>query len=144
MSPRDLLIELGSRGVRIWVKGEELHYRAPRGSLTLELQKAMALNKAVLMERLRSEEQILQMNLEEFRKGRWAVEVRVSGMSNTLWFVSGDIQADTLEEGAVRRGQIWTAAELRELWRGSGLGHDDVMKIAQVKLAFDAEVSHRN
>jgi len=52
MTP-DIVAELRARGVALWVEGDSLHYRAPRGALTPELRTALADHKAELMNRLR-------------------------------------------------------------------------------------------
>jgi len=55
----DLLAELSRQGVRVWVDGEHLRIRAPKGVLTPTLRAHLAERKATLIARLRANESSL-------------------------------------------------------------------------------------
>lgn len=52
MTPAELLDEASHRGVRLFVVGSELRFRAPRGALTPELKAALVEHKSALLELL--------------------------------------------------------------------------------------------
>src|SRR5215218_5386307 len=62
MTPRDLLAELTTLGVRLTVQGERLRVQAPTGVLTDELRQAMTRCKAELMELLSGPNEINEIN----------------------------------------------------------------------------------
>ena len=49
-----LLANLGQLGVKLWVEGEHLRFKAPQGALTPELKAALSAQKSALMEMLRA------------------------------------------------------------------------------------------
>jgi len=49
-----LLANLGQLGIKLWVEGENLRFKAPQGALTPELKAALSAQKNVLMEMLRT------------------------------------------------------------------------------------------
>ena len=55
----DLLVELSRQGVRVWIDGEHLRIRAPKGVLTPTLRAHIAERKATLITRLRANESFL-------------------------------------------------------------------------------------
>src|SRR5688572_14503515 len=60
MSITDLIADLSQRGVRLWLDGEQLRFRAPQGTLTSELKVQLAARKDELREFL----QQVQSSLE--------------------------------------------------------------------------------
>jgi hypothetical protein len=60
MSITDLIADLSQRGVRLWLDGEQLRFRAPQGTLTSELKSQLAARKDELREFL----QQVQSSLE--------------------------------------------------------------------------------
>jgi hypothetical protein len=53
MQAAEVLRESRARGIELFVEGDALRYRAPRGALTAELRAALADHKAELLVRLR-------------------------------------------------------------------------------------------
>src|SRR5689334_6176964 len=53
MSITDLIADLSQRGVRLWLDGEQLRFKAPQGTLTSELKSQLAERKVELREFLR-------------------------------------------------------------------------------------------
>src|SRR5438067_644825 len=49
-----LLANLGQLGVKLWVEGGQLRFKAPQGILTPELKAALSAQKTALMEMLRT------------------------------------------------------------------------------------------
>jgi hypothetical protein len=49
----DLLRTLGDRAVELYVDGDRLRFRAPKGALTPESRDGIAANRSVIIERLR-------------------------------------------------------------------------------------------
>lgn len=86
-------------------------------------------------------ERFLGMTLDEFERVGSCLEVAVPGLEQTLWFVPGLEQVDSLRAGGVRRGRIWTAAELRDLMAAPGMSHEDAVAIARAKLTYNATVT---
>ena len=52
MSPMQLLTELRKRGVKLWLEGETLKFKGPKGALTAELKQQMKASKDALIELL--------------------------------------------------------------------------------------------
>ncbi len=52
-TPQELLATLQAQAIDLWVDGDRLRYRAPKGALTPELRNEMAEHKAALLEMLR-------------------------------------------------------------------------------------------
>jgi len=51
----DVVAELARHGARLWIDGEHLHIRAPKGVLTSAMRSHLAEHRAELMERLRND-----------------------------------------------------------------------------------------
>jgi amino acid adenylation domain-containing protein len=60
MSITDLIADLSHRGVRLWLDGEQLRFRAPQGTLTSELKAQLAERKDELREFLREVQSSLE------------------------------------------------------------------------------------
>ena len=56
MIPHELVKELSKRDIKLWLDGEQLRVRAPKGALTAELRESMAEHKAGLLAMLRQQE----------------------------------------------------------------------------------------
>lgn len=140
MSARDVLVRLGPRSVRLWAHEDRLRYKAPKGAMTPDLRGALQRHKQGLLRFLGQAEAVLAMALTQFEDARSCLEVQVPGVSETLWFVPGQREVESLLAEGVPRGRIWTAAELRELMTAPGLVHDDAVAVARAKIAFHAEV----
>ena len=136
-----LLSRLYDVGAMITAQGDHLLIDAPRGAVNEEHRQILAERKPEVLALLRSQERILSMTLGQFEKTRCCLEVRVPGLSETLWFVSGDAGVQSLLAEGVRRGRIWTAGELRDLLAAPGMTHEDALPVARAKLAFNATVA---
>lgn len=82
----------------------------------------------------------LGMSLSEFAGVQSCLEVEVPDLRETLWFVSGPDQVEKLRLDGIRRGRIWTAAELRDLLKAPGMTTEEALSIARAKMAFSAHV----
>src|SRR5215207_6202714 len=60
MSITDLIADLSHRGVRLWLDGDQLRFRAPQGTLTSELKVQLAERKDELREFLRQVQSSLE------------------------------------------------------------------------------------
>ena len=60
MTTADLVADLSQLGVRLWLDGEQLRFRAPQGVLTPELKAEMARHKGALLEFLRGVQSSLE------------------------------------------------------------------------------------
>ena len=80
------------------------------------------------------------MTLREFEVHGRPVEVRVPGVSETIWFVPGEPNIEKLAQRGIPRGRIWTTRELRALWCGGSVEQEDSKSLANIKATFDAEV----
>jgi hypothetical protein len=69
------------------------------------------------------------------------IEVRVSWLPVTLWFVPGETDAEGLLADGVNRGRIWTAGELLDLLRIPDLTKVSARTVALAKLEFDGEIT---
>ena len=86
-------------------------------------------------------EECLGMTLAELERSDRCLEVAVPGLRTTLWFVPGPDAVERLRLNCIRRGRIWTAAELRDLMAAPGMTHEDALAIARAKLGFNATVA---
>jgi hypothetical protein len=68
------------------------------------------------------------------------LEVRVSWLPVTLWFVPDEVAAEALVTEGVSRGRVWTAHELVDLLRIPDLTKAGVRTVAMAKLEFLGEV----
>ena len=80
------------------------------------------------------------MPLSQFARERYRVEVAVPGLAATTFFVSGEPEARALVAGGVRRGLIWTAAELRVVAAWPEADGEELLTLARVKARFDGVV----
>ena len=83
---------------------------------------------------------VLALPLSQFQQRHLSLEIGVAELSDSLWFVSGSEEADKLQREGVKRGRIWTAAELIDLCKGPAPTYEDVIRVARAKLMFSAEV----
>ena len=64
----DLMLELQRRGVKLSSSGEQLHYRAPEGSLTPELRKEVSKHKVEILRFLRMSSQAFSLDSQSNRE----------------------------------------------------------------------------
>jgi hypothetical protein len=84
---------------------------------------------------------ILAMPLDEFASNGKLLEVRVSWLNVTLWFVPEERDAESLVRDGVGRGRMWTAAELMDVMTISERTSEEPQAIALAKLAFDGDIA---
>jgi hypothetical protein len=84
---------------------------------------------------------ILAMPLDEFASNGKLLEVRVSWLNVTLWFVPEERDAESLVRDGVSRGRMWTAAELMDVMPLDERTSEALQAIALVKLAFDGDIA---
>jgi hypothetical protein len=80
----------------------------------------------------------LNIDLEVFEREGRLLEIRVSWLDQSLWFVPSMVNAEGLIKLGVSRSCIWTARELRELLAISDLTADCVWTVATAKSIFVA------
>ena len=85
---------------------------------------------------------ILSLPLDLFAAGREVVELRVSYLDVTLFFVSSHREASLLVGDGIGRGRIWTAGELIDVLSAPGITRNDVVTIATAKLAMAGEIAY--
>src|SRR5262249_55453226 len=82
----------------------------------------------------------LGMSLEDFRARGALLEVAVSWLGDTLWFVPADTDVHRLMSEGVRRGRIWTCSELTQLLTITGRTLETVKTITHAKLEMDGDI----
>ena len=82
----------------------------------------------------------LGMPLDVFARAGASLEVRVRWLDVTLWVVPTDRDAAQLMAEGVRRGRIWTAAELMQLMAIADRTPEAVKTLARAKLGLDGDV----
>ena len=80
---------------------------------------------------------VLGLSLEAFEQAGLTLEIRVSFLEVSLFFVSSSLEGDSLSREGISRGRIWTAHELRDVLR---LPPDHVPTIARAKALYGGEV----
>jgi hypothetical protein len=83
---------------------------------------------------------LLGLPLEAFATADHCLEVRVPWVSEPLWFVPTEADAEDLAEEGIHRGRTWTASELRDLLAIPGITKAQARTIALTKLAFAGDV----
>ena len=136
----EILADLRHRKVRVRAVGDRLRLKAPPGVLSPGDRDALSSHKTEMLAQLERENRLLGFSLTDFEQSGCPLEIDVPGLGQTLWFVPRDGDAGALLAEGVRRGRIWTAAELRDIVTAPGLTPEDVIRLAQAKLVFNAEV----
>ena len=139
MTTLPLLIELRRRGLTLAPEGAGVRV-APLSALTPELRETVRTHKASLVAALAIETRILQMSLSQFEREGCPLQIQVPGVPETLWFVPGDRERETLVNRGIGHGRIWTARELMEIWKIPSPPREQVQTLARIKAEFDAEV----
>jgi sulfur transfer protein SufE len=81
------------------------------------------------------------MSLEQFARENSALEVRVPGCAETVWWVPNSRAAEQLMRQGISRGRIWTAQELLQVWEGPPLRQEDAQTLARLKATLNCELS---
>jgi len=134
-----LLVELRRRGLTVAQEGDRLRV-APKNALTPEVRETLASRKGDLFSALSLEARILSMPLDRFERERRSLEVRVPWLPETLWFVPGERQVESLTKQGVGRGRIWTVRELLLLYKLPSLDRRRTQEIGQVKARLGGEI----
>ena len=134
-----LLVDLRRRGLTLAPEGMGVRV-APKSVLTPELREAVRTHKADLLAALSVETRVLEMPLSQFEREGCPIEIEVPGFPETLWFVPGDRERDTLVNRGISHGRIWTARELMELWKAPSLTQEQAQSLARIKAQFEGEV----
>lgn len=136
-----LLDDLCRAGVKVTAVGDDrLRLEGPPGVLTPETREALVEHKRELLSLLSWSRWLIEAPLSVFEKAACMIEIVVPGLSETLWFVSGDAQVEVLGREGVRRGRVWTATELRDLVQTPGITDEDAVGIARARMMFNANV----
>lgn len=80
---------------------------------------------------------VLGLSLEAFEHARMTLEIHVSFLEVSLFFVSSSLEGDSLSREGISRGRIWTAHELQDVLR---IPSDQVPTIARAKALYGGEV----
>ena len=83
---------------------------------------------------------ILAMPLDQFAREGQCLEIRVSWLPETLWFVPDERDAAALAGEGVGRGRVWTARELAELMALSGPTPKTAQTLALAKCVIDGDI----
>lgn len=119
---------------------DRLRVNSPKGVVTSRIEETLRELKPDLLELLSLEQRIVDMSLSDFEQQNHAIEVRVTWLEDTLWFVPHPDHIRILLNDGVRRGRIWTSRELADLMSLSKMPRRDLMNIASFKAAFGAEI----
>jgi len=138
-SAGEFLTALRRRGAIVERRGFQLHVDAPKGVVTPESKKALETHKADLLARLEHEQRVLELSLDQFSHQDLAIEIRVDWLSETLWFVPCPRGLEALLARGVARGLIWTAGELKDLYRVPQLSSAEVRSLGRLKRDFGLE-----
>lgn len=83
----------------------------------------------------------LGLPLDQFARAGAPLEARVPWLDVTLWMVPTDRDVARLMAEGVRRGRIWTAAELMQFMTIADLTPGRVKTVTHAKLEFDGEIT---
>ena len=131
----DLLARVEAAGGTAEAQGEKLHLQAPE-PLPADLMDALRDHKPKILEVLA----ILNFPLSEFEQGDCAIEIQVPWLDTPIWFCPTETEATVLVSEGMRRAQIWTVRELRDLMSVPGLDLEGVRSIQAVKDGFEGRV----
>jgi hypothetical protein len=84
--------------------------------------------------------EILAMPLDRFAREGQCLEVRVSWLDVTLWFMPEERDAAAIARTGGSRGRVWTAKELAALMALPDRTPAIVEAIARAKLAIDGDI----
>ncbi len=82
-----LLANLGQLGIRLWVEGEHLRFKAPKGALTPELKAALSAQKDELLEMLRNPRSSGAPALPPIQPRSGGSEFPLSFSQERLWLI---------------------------------------------------------
>jgi hypothetical protein len=83
---------------------------------------------------------LLALPLDRYAREGQPLEIRVSWLDRTLWFVPDERHAEGLAAEGIGRGRIWTAAELAQLLAIPARTPADVRALAIAKAEFDGDL----
>jgi hypothetical protein len=84
---------------------------------------------------------LLAMPLDRFEAEGNPLEMRVPWLSETLWLVPTEREADALAREGIGRGRVWTARELIQLMMLRDRTPEVVRAIALAKIAFAGDIT---
>ena len=150
MTAEELLTTILNAGGRIIPDPGRPRLGVPTGLKPFVAEHRLALRRLVLARLGQGSEsdaqdpavlsRLLSMPLDEFALGGQLLEVRVPYLTQTLWFVPGEADADRLTLEGISRGRIWTARELADLLSCAGLTPDQVRAVALAKIELGGDV----
>ncbi|MCP3998945.1 MAG: hypothetical protein GY722_28365 [bacterium] len=135
-----LLAELRRQKVRVQLDGTSIRVSAPKGVVSDEHRVVLKSRKPELIERLRFESTLLDLTIKEFSRKRYAIELRVDWLDETIWVVPTISAARQLVREGISRGRVWTAGELLDLLRIDDLQNTEARRIARLKAVFGLEI----
>ncbi len=138
MTAVQLLAHLRLQGFTLTPEGGHLRV-TPKSALTPDIRETLAGRKEDLLTALALESRILKMPLERFEREGNPVEVRISWLPETLWFVPARGVEEIRVQRGVHRGRIWTSRELRQLLQRP-LSSETIRAIALVKVHLEIAI----
>lgn len=82
------------------------------------------------------------MPLDQFEREGQRLEITVSWLSDTLWFVPSGADAEALTKQETSRGRVWTARELVDLLSQTE-DSQAIRTVATAKVLFEGTVEHQ-
>ena len=135
-----LLRDLRLHDVRIHVRDDRLRIRAPRDVVSDRDRETLRDLKPDILKRLRREQHLLELSLDEFAQQDYPIELAVPWLEETIWFVPSVEHIEDLVNDGVHRGRIWTARELKDLSSVPRLTEQDLVALSRLKLAFGGKI----
>ncbi|MGH9867070.1 MAG: hypothetical protein ACREAA_02750 [Candidatus Polarisedimenticolia bacterium] len=138
MTAPSLLRTLCATGVAIRLEGDRVYLVPGPAGVPHEMEARLRKVESDVVSLLRTGSWMLQAPLPIFAQCQVAIEIHVPDLPETIWFASDAAQVERLIREGVRRGGIWTAEELSQLWAAGPPPFDEVVGIARTKLAFNS------
>jgi hypothetical protein len=143
MTSLKLLQDLEDLGVRVAVRGDNIHLRGPKHANTPALRERVRAHKAELLSLLASQSlsALLAMPLDKFSQHGQILEISVPWWDETLFFVPLFKDAETLRREGIVAHRIWTARELGFLLSVSNVTPKELRMLMVVRREFGGEVA---
>jgi tubulysin polyketide synthase-like protein len=133
MTPQVLIVECRTRGITLEVMGDRLRCRAPLGVLTPELKRALADQKAALVQILAAEVPAVSPSEGADESAVMAVKVWSDVLQEAIWVVADDLLCNEWPNDA----GVYTHTEVKILRQ---VGPDTLAWVHAAKERFTARV----
>jgi hypothetical protein len=135
MSATSLLADLRQRGVFLFRRGDELRWRAPKGTITPELLEWLRAHKQEILDLVDGQaptpEEVLSSIFEDVDRRRARVKIRSRLLGCDLWLVAAG------DRGPGDGLPVYTTTEVRELLKLRPVNLADAVQRAHLaKLSF--------